>query len=214
MDVTYLGHSSFLIKGKTAKLVTDPYDKEVGLKPPKVSADVVTVSHDHNDHNQAQLVSGVKKVINGPGEYEVQGISIIGIPTFHDDKKGELRGLNTVYIFEVDGLRIAHLGDLGHKLSEKHQEAVGDLDVLMIPVGGHYTIDSSLAAQIVRDIEPKIIIPMHFFAPGMNKKTFGELSGAEPFISEIGLPVENLDKLSIKISTIGEEQKVCVLKKK
>lgn len=214
MDITYLGHSSFLLKGKTAKVVMDPYDKEVGLKFPKVSADIVTVSHDHSDHNQADLVSGVKKVIDGPGEYEVQGISIIGIPSFHDEKKGELRGQNTIYVFEVDGLRVVHLGDLGHKLSDKHLEAIGDLDVLMIPVGGVYTIDSAVAAQMVRDIEPKITIPMHFFAPGMNKKIFGEVSGIEPFISEMGLPVENLDKLSIKANTLGEEQKVCVLKKK
>ena len=136
MDITFLGHSSFRLKGRTASLVCDPYDvKMVGLKYSAVEADIVTISHDHADHNQASQVSGVKKIISGPGEYEVMGISILGFPSFHDNKAGESRGKNTIYVFEVDGLRICHLGDLGHKLSQELVEDLGHIDILFIPVG-------------------------------------------------------------------------------
>src|SRR3989344_7397522 len=103
MDISYLGHSSFLISGKSSKVVTDPFDpKMVGLKYPKVSAQIVTISHDHEDHNKQELVTEVKKVINGPGEYEIEGISILGYSSFHDDQKGQKRGKNIIYVIEVD----------------------------------------------------------------------------------------------------------------
>src|SRR4030043_2410474 len=104
MDISYLGHSSFRIKGKNASVVTDPFDSQmVGLKFPSVEADIVTVSHDHNDHNQSQLVKGVKRVVAGPGEYEIMGVSIIGIPSYHDSEKGAARGKNIIYVYKIDG---------------------------------------------------------------------------------------------------------------
>lgn len=214
MEITYFGHSSFRLKGKSASVVTDPYDAEmVGLKFPKISAEMVTVSHDHKDHNRSDLVNDVRMIINQPGEYEVQGISIIGIKTFYDGKSGSERVINTVYIFEIDGLRLAHLGDLGHKLDDQMVEELGALDVLMIPVGGVYTIDSTTASEIVRSIEPSIIIPMHYKIAGMNPETFGELAELEVFLKEIGLPVEESDKLVVKKGEIPEgESKVVVLK--
>jgi L-ascorbate metabolism protein UlaG (beta-lactamase superfamily) len=212
MDITYLGHSSFKLKGKTASLVTDPFSPEmVGLKYPKVSADMATISHDHEDHNRSDLVNDAKIVIKNPGEYEVQGISIIGIQTFHDDKKGKLRGKNTIYVIEIEGIRIVHLGDLGHVLSEKTIDEIGDVDVLLIPIGGEYTINSSQAAQIVRDMEPNIAIPMHFRFSGIDEKTFGNLSDEKSFLSEVGYPVENTNKLSLKKASLEEEKKVVVL---
>lgn len=213
MDITYLGHSSFKIKSKTATIVTDPYDEYVGFKFPKTEANIVTISHNHKDHNRFDLVSNVKKVINGPGEYEISEVSIIGISTFHDEKKGELRGRNTIYAFEIDGIRVVHMGDIGQTLSDKKMELLGDVDVLMIPVGGEYTIDAKQAAEIARGVEPKIIIPMHYLVGGMSKD-FEKLSKVDAFISEMGLPVENLDKLTIKKGMLGEEQKVVVLNKK
>ncbi|MFV1917047.1 MAG: MBL fold metallo-hydrolase [Patescibacteria group bacterium] len=215
MDITYLGHSSFRLRGKNASLVTDPFDpKMVGFKFPKVSADIVTVSHDHGDHNQAEIIGGVNKVIKGPGEYEISGVSVIGISTFHDDNKGSLRGKNTVYVIEMDRLRIAHLGDLGHKFSESVREEMGDIDILMIPVGGEYTISPATAGQITRDIEPNICLPMHYQMRGLDPKTFAKLEGVDQFLNDLGLPVERLDKLSVKKESLGEEQKVVVLNKK
>jgi L-ascorbate metabolism protein UlaG (beta-lactamase superfamily) len=215
MDITFLGHSSFRLKGKTASLVTDPFDpRVVGFPFPKVSADIVTISHNHDDHNKAELVKDVKKVVSGPGEYEINEVSIIGISSYHDDKKGAKRGKNTIYVIEMDGLRIVHLGDLGHKLSEKFIEKVGSVDVLIIPVGGEYTIDATQAAELVRTIEPKIIIPMHFKVPKLNAQTFAKISSVEPFLTQIGIPVEKTNKLNVSSIAIEEEQKVVLLENK
>lgn len=214
MDISFLGHSSFRLKGNQASVVTDPYDEYVGFKFPRVAADIVTVSHEHDDHNKVQSVGGVKRIVSGPGEYEIKEISIIGISSFHDEVKGAKRGRNTVYVFEMDGLRLAHLGDLGHKLPEKTLEKIGDLDILMIPVGGEFTIGPTEAVQIVRDIEPKIVIPMHYQTPGLNPEVFAKLSSVELFLAEIGLPVEKKDRLSIKKESIGEESRVILLEKK
>jgi L-ascorbate metabolism protein UlaG (beta-lactamase superfamily) len=214
MDITFLGHSAFRLRGKTATLVTDPYDASVGFKPPKVSADIVTVSHDHHDHNRADHISDIKRVVNGPGEYEISGVSIIGISTFHDDKNGQLRGKNTVYVIEIDNLRIVHLGDLGHKLNEKIQEEIGSVDVLMIPVGGVYTIGPSEASEVVRAVEPNIILPMHYQIKGLDKKTFGKLAKVDQFLSELGLPSEKMSKLAVKKSDLDSEQKVVVLERR
>ncbi len=215
MDITFLGHASFRLRGKTASLVTDPFDpKVVGFSFPKVSADIVTISHNHEDHNKAELVKDVKRVVSGPGEYEINDISIIGISSYHDNKKGAERGKNTIYVIEMDGLRIVHLGDLGHMLSEKFIEKVGSVDVLIIPVGGEYTIDATQATELVRAIEPRITIPMHFKVPKLNPKTFSKLSSVEPFLTQIGLPVEKTSKLNVTIGAIEEEQKVVLLENK
>lgn len=217
MDITYLGHSSFRIKTKTATVVTDPFDTQmVGIKYPQQEADIVTVSHDHADHNAADKVTGVRKVIEGPGEYEVMGVSIIGYKTYHDSKNGEERGKNTVYVFETEKLRVCHLGDLGHSLSEDLVNELGDIDILIVPVGGDYTIDSKLAAEAVNKIEPFIVIPMHYQQEGLKADTFSSLDGVDNFLKETGLTVENLDKLTIKKEDIMEDQstKVVVLSRK
>lgn len=212
MDINYLGHSSFRVKGKTATFVTDPFNPDkVGLKFPRVSADIVSVSHEHEDHNFLEKISGVKRIVSGPGEYEIQGISIVGILSFHDEKKGQLRGKNTIFVFEVDGLRIGHLGDLGHRLDEKTLERMGSIDILMIPCGGEYTIGSSIAAEVARNIEANIVIPMHYKLTGHDLKIFGKLEKVESFLRELGLPVEKVDKLTIRKENLGEEQKVVVL---
>ncbi len=196
-------------------MVIDPYDSDyIGLKFPKTSADIVTISHDHKDHNKSDAVKDVRMVVDGPGEYEIAGISIIGISTYHDDKKGEVRGKNTIYVIEIDSLRVVHLGDLGHKLSEKQLVAIGDVDVLMIPVGGGYTISPAQAVEEVRNIEPKIVIPMHYQTQGLKPELFKKLAPYKTFVGDLGLPVENFQKLSIKKVTLGEEQKVVILAKK
>lgn len=216
MDITFLGHSSFKIKGKSASLVTDPFDpKMLGIKFPAVEAEIVTISHHHNDHNNVSLVEGVRKVVDGPGEYEINGISIIGIASYHDDSKGEKRGKNTIYSIEVDGLKIVHLGDLGHKLSEDMIKEIGETDVLMIPVGGEFTIGPKEAVEIVRAINPTVVIPMHYQIPGLNKEIFAKLAPVESFLSELNIKVEKLPKLVIKEgSLVAEDQKVVLLDKR
>lgn len=217
MDITYLGHSSFKIKTKSAVVVTDPFDSEmVGIKFPSMPADIVTISHDHKDHNMPAKLSEVKKIVEGPGEYEIMGISIIGYHTYHDTEKGAKRGKNTIYLFETEGLRILHLGDLGHQLDEDLINEIGDIDVLMIPVGGEYTIGPKEAVEIVGKIEPFFIIPMHYQATGLNQTTFSTLLPNDNFLKESGLTSENLDKFSIKKEDIIEDQntKVIVLERK
>lgn len=217
MDITYLGHSSFKIKTKTATVITDPFDpKIVGLKYPGLEGDIVTVSHEHADHNAVDKVTGVKKVVKGPGEYEISGVSILGFPSYHDNKKGEERGKNTVYVFEADGLRIAHLGDLGHLLDDDMVSEMGPIDILMVPAGGSFTITPKEAVEVCSKIDPYFIIPMHYNIPEINQEQFANLEPKETFLKEIGMTVEILPKFSIKKEDIIDNQstKVIVLERK
>lgn len=214
MDINYLGHSSFRIKGRGAGVVTDPYNEKCGKYPRDVVAEIVTVSHDHADHNQTQLVGGSPFIVNGPGEYEIKGVSIIGIPSFHDDKKGVERGANTIYVFEVDGMRLVHVGDLGHKLSDGQLEDIGPVDIAMIPVGGEYTIDAKMAAEVAHQLDPWIIIPMHYKQAGLNEADFGKLTGVDEFLKEMGATVVPISKLSVTRDKLPQETQVIVLERK
>lgn len=217
MDITYLGHSSFRIKTKTAVVITDPFDpKMVGLKYTGVEGDIITVSHAHADHNATDKVTGVKKVVEGPGEYEISGVSIIGYPSFHDNEQGASRGKNTIYVIEAEGLRVVHCGDLGHAISEDMVNEMGDVDVLMIPVGGEYTIGPKEASEIVSKIEPFFVIPMHYMQEGLNKESFEKLEPVDTFLKESGLTVERTPKFTIKKEDMLEDQntKIIVLEKK
>jgi len=217
MDIKYLGHSSFLIKTKTAKIVTDPFDPEmVGLKFPKTEADVVTISHNHKDHNQFKNVSGINGVnpliIDMPGEFEKMGVRIFGFQTFHDKTQGTERGENILYKIEAEGISVLHCGDLGVIPEESFLETIGDVDILMIPVGGFYTIDSDEAVQLVKKIEPDIVIPMHYQVEKMNPKLAENLSAVSEFTKKFG--IENLapiPKLVYKKEEVEQEMKVVVL---
>lgn len=198
-------------------MITDPFDpKMVGLKYSGVEGDIVTVSHDHKDHNAIDKVSSVKKVVNGPGEYEISGVTIMGYRTFHDNKQGEEKGENTVYVIEADGLRLVHLGDLGHQLSDDLVEEIGDVDVLMIPVGGFFTIGPKEATEIISKIEPYFVMPMHYKVPGLSPEFGEKLLPVTDFLKESGITTENLPKFSLKKEDILENQntKVIVLEKK
>ena len=221
MDLQWLGHSSFKIKGKEGIVVTDPFNaKMVGLEWKNPKADVVTVSHGHEDHN---YISGVKAssgreekglyVIDSPGEYEVQGIMVRGWGTDHDNSGGKNRGKNVIYLIEVDRMRVLHCGDLGHELSEELLEDIGQVDVLLIPVGGTYTLDGKTAAKVTKSISPGIVVPMHYQIPGLNQETFKELAGAEGFIKELGLEAgEPQEKLSLTVANLPEDTQVVLLK--
>lgn len=214
MDISPLGHASFRLRGKLASLVTDPYDSAmVGLKFPKnTEADIVTVSHDHPDHNKVSAVSGTPFVVRGPGEYEIKGVSVIGISTFHDAEEGKVRGKNTAYRIEIDGVRFAHLGDLGHQLTSQQLEIIDGVDVLFVPVGGFYTIDAKVAAAVVSDIEPKIVIPMHYQVPGLKSELFEKLSPVAVFLKEMGKEgITAVPKLTVTKDKLPAEMQVVVL---
>ncbi len=213
MDIKYLGHASFHIKGKTESVVTDPFDSKIGLKFPSVEAGIVTISHEHNDHNQRKQVTGASLVIDIPGDYEKNGVRITGFHTYHDNEKGAKRGLNTMFKIEIDGVMILHCGDLGHMINDELAEEINNVDVLMVPVGGFYTIDAKQAYELVKVIEPSIVIPMHYRTDKHDAKTFGDVAPLSDFLTIMGVTtVEPVKKLTLKKEDFtNEEMKVVVM---
>jgi L-ascorbate metabolism protein UlaG (beta-lactamase superfamily) len=212
LDVTWLGHGCFRLRGRGAAVVTDPYPPAIGLKLARMDAEVLTVSHDHDNHSYTQVVRDGAYEIHGPGEYEVAGVSVIGVPTYHDAEKGKKEGRNTVYLIEIDDVRVCHLGDLGHKLDDSEAEAVASPDVLLVPVGGRTTISAAQAAEVVRQLEPRYVVPMHYAIPGLKV----ELDTIDRFLKEMGVTSsEPQPKLSVQKSSVAEyETKVVVLEPK
>lgn len=212
MEITYLGQSSFKLRGKSATVITDPFDpKMMGMKFARVSADIVTVSHQHGDHNYLKEIEGEYREFSGPGEYEVKGVKIWGVATFHDSEKGAKRGKNTVYRIEIDRISIAHLGDLGHKLTNDQVENLDGVDILMVPVGGFYTINAVEAAAVVSQLEPKIIIPMHYKVNNMTEEIASKLDGVDTFLKEMGkVGITPVPKLVITAEKLPIEPTVVV----
>jgi L-ascorbate metabolism protein UlaG (beta-lactamase superfamily) len=168
MKIKWYGHAAFLIGSEHGvKIITDPYEAGAyggQLAYGKINdrADIVLISHDHADHNDPKSLPGSPEVVNGSGSKTIKGIPIKGISTYHDASKGSERGTNTIFAFTVDGIRICHLGDLGHALSDREVAEIGPVDVLLAPVGGFFTIDAGEATRVAEQIKPKIVIPMHF----------------------------------------------------
>jgi len=163
MKIRWNGHACFTIEAEEGRLVTDPFAQEVPYDLPPTTADVVTVSHDHFDHNAVDRIDGSPQVAERVGEFTAAGIPIRGIESFHDDRGGAERGANRMYAFSLEGIRLAHLGDLGAPLDKDQREALSDVEVLFIPVGGHFTIDAACAAEIARSLSAlRVVIPMHF----------------------------------------------------
>jgi len=193
-------------------VVTDPYPPSIGLKLSRMDAELVTVSHDHENHSYTQVVRDGAYEIHGPGEYEVAGVSVIGVPTYHDAEKGAKHGRNTVYLIEIDDVRVCHLGDLGHKLDDAGAETVGSPDVLLVPVGGRTAMNAAQAAEVVRQLEPRYVVPMHYAIPGLKL----ELNPIDRFLKEMGVTAsEPQPKLTVQRSSVTEyETKVVVLEPK
>ncbi len=214
MDILWYGQAMFRLKGKTASVIIDPFDPEfTGLKLPKeLEADVVLKTHDHQDHNNVKAMAGTSLVFDGPGEYESKGVVVTGIASFHDNSEGSERGKNVIFNITIDSVNVAHLGDLGQNtLSEDQIQEIGVVDVLLIPVGSVYTIDAKTAASIVAQLEPKIVIPMHY--GGVEGLKF-PLEPVEKFLKEMG--AENVvpqPKLSVAKDKLPEELQVVVLSK-
>jgi len=212
--ITWAGQSCFQILVSNSKdiqvyIVIDPFDEKIGLKLPNLNADILLVTHDHYDHNNVDDIKpssaggGNPFLIKGPGEYEVKGVFIQGIPSFHDNQEGRERGNNTIYTIETEGMRICHLGDLGQKqLTDEQLDKIGTVDILMIPVGGTYTISSAEAPKVIGQIDPKIVIPMHYSLPKLKV----DLEDVNKFLKAMGKnSSEGVDKLIVKLSTLPKD---------
>lgn len=179
MKITWLGHSSFLIEdSKGRRLLTDPFDETVGYKIYEGEADLVTISHHHFDHDYTAKIKNRPEIIDKAGFFNACDIEITGIASYHDKVKGAKRGENVIFVFEMDGFRICHLGDLGHILSKEDIDKVGSVDVLFIPIGGNFTIDGKEASEVARSIRSHIVIPMHYKTPSIDFP----IEGAEDFL--------------------------------
>ena len=209
MEISSLGHACFKLKNRNAVLITDPFDpKTTGLKFPKVEADIITISHEHHDHNQISQVQGVPVVIAGPGEYEVKAVKIIGIKGYHDKVSGSKEGENVIYRIYIDGISIVHIGCLGHKLDEKTLEILDDVDILLLPVSEEQTLTMSELTEVVSQLDPKIIIPMHYSKEGLSKDKASKL---EIFLKEMGKEgIKPVPKLVITKDKLPSEPMVVV----
>lgn len=208
MEIDWFGHACFRLRGREGTVITDPYSKEIGLSFPRPRADIVTMSHAHPGHSSADGVKGDPIVLTGPGEYEIKGIFITGIPTFHDKRGGRDRGSNTVYIVELDGLTIGHLGDIGHVPTQTQAEGFGNVNVLLVPVGGVSTIGGNDAAEIVSLLEPQVVIPMHFALPDLAFK----LETTTKFFKEMGIKApSSVPSLKLTKDSLPKETQVVLL---
>src|SRR3989344_3406501 len=204
MVIQWYGQSCFKITSGEFILAIDPFGRETGLTPPRFKADVLLVTHDHEEHSNIEAIQGEPFLIKGPGEYDVKDITVQGLQSFHDKRKGQDRGLNTIYVIEIEDVRVCHMGDFGEgELREDLREKLGEIDILLIPVGGVYTIDAEEASKIVSELEPKIVIPMHYRIEGLNYK----IDQVEKFIQEMGeKKIEPEERLVIKKKSIEENK--------
>lgn len=213
MEIKYLAHSSFLVKTKDAKLVTDPFDPSfVGLKFPKQEADIVTISHAHKDHSHTELIDGSPLILTWPGQFEKKGVRIWGYRSYHDKVEGKERGEVILYKFESEGISLLHCGDLGVIPSDALLDEIGDVHVLMVPVGGKYALNADEAMQLIKKIEPSIVIPMHYGREGL---AIEGLAPLDEFLKKMGITApEAVDKLVIKKEdfTADQAMKVVVMK--
>ncbi|WP_426348255.1 MBL fold metallo-hydrolase [Alloiococcus sp. CFN-8] len=197
MKIYWIGHSSFLIEDSLGRrILTDPYNSYIGLEPFDDQVNIVTISHDHIDHNNKSFLSGKEAVVSSPGFYDLSFARINGFKSYHDNCRGLKRGENTIFLIELEGYRLCHLGDLGHPLDEELLLKLTDIDVLFIPVGGHFTLDGNTAGELCRRINSKIIIPMHYKTP----KILIPLDGPESFI----LSMKNATKIDEAYISIKE----------
>jgi L-ascorbate metabolism protein UlaG (beta-lactamase superfamily) len=206
VKIRWRGHASFLIEAEGKKIVTDPFNAELGYPLAPLEADLVTVSHEHWDHNAVETIGGQPQVIRGPGASTVGGIDFKGIATFHDRSRGRERGPNTVFKIFAEGLNLVHLGDLGHILSTEQVREIGTVDILLLPVGGRYTLDAAEAIQVVNLLQPKIVIPMHFATPHLSFA----LAPLEEFTSHYDQIIKK-PYLEVHSQELGQRLRIIVL---
>ena len=208
MEIIWLGHSCFRIRGRGVTIVTDPCPPSSGYTIGKPTADIVTISHPHENHSYVKAVAGNPVRIERPGEYEIRGAFMTGVSTYHDTDNGATHGANVSFVLEIDEVRICHLGDLGHTPTPDQVEEMSGVGVLLIPVGGNTTIDGATAAEVVNLIEPAIVIPMHY----RTEVTKNELAPLDRFLKELGAKdLEPQPKLTVTRSSLPPEMQVLLL---
>ncbi|OGD83555.1 hypothetical protein A2572_00410 [Candidatus Collierbacteria bacterium RIFOXYD1_FULL_40_9] len=219
MEITYLGHSCFKLKSKAGLVVyIDPFDPAmVGESLPKDVADVLLISHSHQDHSNTEVITGALNrdktfVVDKEGEYEIAGVLVTALKTYHDKVDGAERGKNLVFSVMMDGLNLVHLGDLGHKLSSGAIEKLGSVDVLMTPVGGEYTIETETALETVKDISPGFMIPMHYKTE-KSADSLNKLATLSHFLEKNKFPTtpESVHKIKLEQSSIPEDTQVLLM---
>jgi len=207
VEIRWLGHSCFVLKGKEKTVITDPYCPELGYSLDTPQADIVTVSHFHPGHSYVEGIANSPKQIKGPGEYEIGNIFITGFASYHDKEKGETRGKNTIYLIEMEGLTLCHLGDLGHALTSSLAGELGSCDILFLPVGEVSTISLDEAAEIVKQLTPHIVIPMHYKTDVLTRN----LEPVDKFLSKMGIhEMQPKPKLPITLTTLPSELQTVV----
>lgn len=212
MQINYLGHSCFKIKSRDITLIIDPFDDYIGFSLPKTKADIVVISHQHKDHNCLANIEGEPFVIQNPGEYEISDVSVFGMQTFHDNQGGQAKGKNIVYNIQAEEISLCHLGDLGHMLNDRQLEEINGVDILFAPVGGVFTLDIKQIIELIKKIEPSIIIPMHYRTNRHNQNTFGQLAALDDFLVEFGAPdAEIQEKLIVQKNSFSNESQVVPL---
>ena len=198
MKIRWIGHASFQIETEGGlRIRTDPYDRSVGLAISSLPADILTISHDHFDHNAKETVAGGPRIVDTGGPTTINDVTFKPVAAFHDEVKGGKRGPNTIFVISVDGLRLAHMGDIGHIPSEEQIAEIGPVDILCIPVGGRYTLDAVEATKTVKLIVPKVTIPMHFTIPGLKV----DVGGVEAFL-EGKTNIVHMDELVVTEHTL------------
>lgn len=208
MDLTWLGHACFRIRGREGVVLTDPPDPKSGHAIARTDAHLVTMSHEHSGHASLKSVGGSPVVLSGPGEYEVQEILVTGIGSFHDTAKGGERGKNTIFAIRVDELVVCHLGDLGHALSAADLETLGAIDICLVPISGADTnLSAAMAAEVVHQLEPKVVVPMSY-EPDQKRKD----APFERLLHELGVKdLTPVPKLSVARSSLPAELQVVAL---
>jgi L-ascorbate metabolism protein UlaG (beta-lactamase superfamily) len=207
-EIRWFGHNCFRIRAREATVITDPVSKSTGYQMGRQTADIVTVSHDHPGHSNLASIKAGYKLVEGPGEYELNGVFITGIRTYHDTSSGQERGYNTIYLIELEGMIVCHLGDIGHPLESDQTELLATCDILLVPVGGGNVITQKEAADIVTLLEPKIVIPMQYATARGDRG----LEGLEPFAQLLGMDIPPAEeKLTIRSSDLGETTTLVVL---
>lgn len=206
MIIRWLGHASFLIESESSRIMTDPFEDKLGYPEFDEAVDIVTVSHQHWDHNAVQVLRGHPTIVSEPGVYQLGETHIKGIKSFHDQAGGKLRGPNLIFKISLQGVDIVHLGDLGHILGQEQIDAIGRVDILLLPVGGIYTINADEARRVAMQLKPAIIVPMHY-----NTKPLSfELEPLEAFTGQFDKTVKQ-PCLEITADTLQEQAGVVVL---
>jgi L-ascorbate metabolism protein UlaG (beta-lactamase superfamily) len=207
-EIRWFGHNCFRVRAREATVLMDPVGKKTGYSVSKQTADIVTVSHEHPGHNNLQMVKPEYALINGPGEYELHGVFITGTRTYHDKKKGAEHGYNTVFELDMDGMRFAHLGDLGHPPSDEDLETIENIDILFAPAGGGPLLSASEVAEVVGNISPKMVIPMQYRTSQGDK----DRDEVEAFCKHLGIEMPApIDKLAVKASDLTDQLQLVLL---